>query len=374
MFDRYFKDIPCYDDSCPAVNISNGWNATFYLIGWYWAWTGGLTNEWSFRMPSWNIHQQHQNPLSAYILSTTSAFQPKTANGKNQWKMVLNTTIDFWQWLQTDKGGIASGATNSINGEYDNPIQNGVTGFFTDGLPYLSFTDSYNEETNDRFLYQAISQERNAEYCYLSDDDKACNILNNWIQWILSLNSSILLPNNEYRVPQKIQFFGQPNNYSAQFVQNSALSVEIVSYDQEIGSASVLAHALTYYAKKTGNINAKNLARELLDRMYLYVDNLGIGINETRQDYIGDVNGKGFWEPVDVPAHCYGKYPNGDNIEQGVTFIDTRSWYRNDPSWPKVEAGKQSNVAPIFIYHRFWEQAQYAIACADYVRLFGDSN
>ena len=41
--------------------------------------------------------------------------------------------------------------------------------------------------------------------------------------------------------------------------------------------------------------------------------------------------------------------PNGDQIKPGVTFLDIRSWYKNDPSWPIVEAAKTAGVAPVFL-------------------------
>ena len=65
-----------------------------------------------------------------------------------------------------------------------------------------------------------------------------------------------------------------------------------------------------------------------------------------------------------------GEYPNGDKIKSGVTFTDIRSWYKDDPQWVKVSDAKESGEAPVFVYHRFWAQASYAIACADYSRLF----
>merc|ERR1711972_65584 len=98
-------------------------------------------------------------------------------------------------------------------------------------------------------------------------------------------------------------------------------------------------------------------------------DDLGIGVNESRQDYIGDEYGGGFWEPVYIPSKLpngqsvsFGVYPNGDALTPGTTFIDMRSWYKNDPIWPKVQQAKQNGVAPVFTYHRMWAQAEFGIA------------
>ena len=58
MFDKYFKIVPCYSTSCPAVNFQDGWNATFYLISWYMAWGGPITDTyWGFRIGASHVHQ-----------------------------------------------------------------------------------------------------------------------------------------------------------------------------------------------------------------------------------------------------------------------------------------------------------------------------
>lgn len=319
---------------------------------------------WGVRTASWNYHQAHQNAMSAFILSTIPEFQSKTVNGKEQWNIVKENTIDFWDWLQTEEGAIAGGATNSFNGDYRDPAGYGVTGYFN-GLPYVSSPQHINPPSNELFIYQTISMERNAEYCYLSDDLKSCKILKKWVNWILSLSEEILLPNNDYQVPSNISFQGQPSNYSSSSQNNSKLHVSIKSYDKNIGCASLLARVLTYYAAITGDQNAKELARDLLDRMFLYSDSIGIGVNETLPPY------SNFIAPIPVapchPPDC--PKIDGVTIKPGVSFIDIRSWYKNDPLWPIIVSGSNA----VFTFHRFWEQAQYAIACAEYARFFGNT-
>eukprot|EP00483_Globobulimina_turgida_P008680 UN08698 len=87
----------------------------------------------------------------------------------------------------------------------------------------------------------------------------------------------------------------------------------------------------------------------------MYADSIGVAVNESRADYIGNEWGHGFWEPVYVPAKLpngqainFGSYPNGDAIKPGVTFLDIRWWYKNDKDWPKVQAAKNSNTPPVF--------------------------
>jgi hypothetical protein len=41
----------------------------------------------------------------------------------------------------------------------------------------------------------------------------------------------------------------------------------------------------------------------------------------------------------------------------------------DDPDWPKVEAYLDGGTAPQFTYHRFWAQADIALAMAAYAQL-----
>jgi hypothetical protein len=362
------------------VTFENGWNATFYLISWYMAWGGPITDtNWGFRIGSSHVHQGYQNAFTAYILSTVSAFESKTSGGKGQWAGVRYKTIDFWEWLQSAEGAIAGGATNSFNGQYANPAANGITGYFSNGMAYQWEPVYHDPPSNDWFGMQAWGQDRNAQYCYLSGDQRACGILKKWVDWVTSMKSNILIANNDYQVPSTLGWTGQPTNYTTQGSHsNPNLHVSVVDYSKDVGVASALARTLTYYAAAMGDSDAQSFAREILDRVWMYADSIGIGVNESRQDYIGNEYGQGFWEPVYVPGQLpngqnvdFGQYPNGDAIKPGQTFIDLRSWYQNDPSWPKVQQAKQSGVAPVFVYHRMWAQAEYGISCADYARLFG---
>ena len=64
--------------------------------------------------------------------------------------------------------------------------------------------------------------------------------------------------------------------------------------------------------------------------------------------------------------------PNGDPINSSSTFTRIRSFYEDDPAWPKVEAYLAGGAAPSFTYHRFWAQADIALANASYGWLFPD--
>jgi len=315
------------------------------------------------------------------VLSSVPAFESKTTGGKGQWEGARYRTIDFWEWLQTAEGAIAGGATNSFDGQYGNPMEAGITGYFSNGMAYQWEPVYHDPPSNNWFGMQAWSQERNAEYCYLSGDGRACGIVKKWVAWVMTLSAQIIIGDNDFACPSNLAWTGQPTNYSGPGHTNSDLHVKVVDYSKDVGVCSALAHALTFYAASSGDSAAQTMARELLDRLYMYADDIGIGTNESRADYTGNEWGQGFWEPVYVPPSLpngqnvdFGSMPNGDAIKPGVTFLDLRSWYKNDPSWPIVEAAKATGTAPVFVYHRMWAQAEFGIATADYARLFGSSS
>eukprot|EP01084_Bolivina_argentea_P236253 397293_1 len=372
-FDKYFKTIPCYDPNCPGAT---GMASNTYLLNWYFAWGGAMgdsnSGSWSWRIGASHAHQGYQNVMTAWIASQVSAFESKTSTGKTHWDKIRQTTLDLWEWCQSATGPIAGGITNSVGGRYLNPNTRGITGFFKE-MSYQWEPVYHDPPSNNWFGMNAWSQERNAEYYFLTGDPQSKKILDKWWAWIKSINSSILLANNDFQVPSNFKWTGQPLNWtgSGDIPIQSQLTVKIVDWAKDVGTASTLAHTLTYYAAASGDSDAQMMARELLDRLYMYADDIGIGINETRQDYIGNEYGQGFWEPVYVPSDYHGTYPNGDVIKSGIVFLDIRSWYKNDPWWPYIESCKQSGKAPNLIYHRTWAQTEYAIALGDYARLFG---
>jgi hypothetical protein len=75
---------------------------------------------------------------------------------------------------------------------------------------------------------------------------------------------------------------------------------------------------------------------------------------------------------VYIPAGWKGTMPNGDKINSSSTFVSLRSWFKQDPAWPKVQAYLDGGAVPSFTFHRFWAQADIALAMADYGRLFDE--
>ena len=378
MFDKYFKQVPCYDVDCPAGQWQAAYNSSTYLLNWYMAWGGAIPGQfgsWSWRIGASHAHQGYQNVMTAHVISEVDAFKSKTQNGVNQWSKVKQTTLDLWQWLQSAEGPLAGGVTNSVGGRYLDPASRNITGFFK-GLSYQWEPVYDDPPSNNWFGMNAWSQERNAEYYYLTGDEQAKTILDKWYKWIESLKDKIILDNNDFAIPSNLHWEGQPTTWdgTGEIPTQDNLHGTVIDYSKDVGVGSALAHTLTFYAAASGNSDAQTMARELLDRMYLYADDIGIGINETRQDYIGNEYGAGFWEAVYVPEGYIGYYPNGDVIKPGINFTDIRSWYKSDPWWPYIQQCKDKNVAPSLIYHRLWAQVEYALACGDYARLFGSSS
>ncbi|MFI9567105.1 glycoside hydrolase family 48 protein, partial [Streptomyces rishiriensis] len=104
--------------------------------------------------------------------------------------------------------------------------------------------------------------------------------------------------------------------------------------------------------------------KALLDGMWNNdQDALGIAVPETRADY------NRFNDTVYVPSNFTGTMPNGDTINSTSTFASLRSFYKNDPAWSKIQAYLAGGAAPVFTYHRFWAQADIALAMGSYAEL-----
>ncbi|MFE7414908.1 glycoside hydrolase family 48 protein [Streptomyces laurentii] len=361
MFDKYFKKAgDCVGPTaCPA---GSGKNSSHYLLSWYYAW-GGATDTsagWAWRIGSSHAHGGYQNPLAAYALSSYAPLKPKSATGAADWATSLTRQLEFYRWLQSDEGAIAGGATNSWQGRYATPPAGTPTfhGLFYDEKPVY-----HDPPSNQWFGFQAWSMERVAEYYQQTGDAQAKTVLDKWVSWALS--KTTVNPDGTYRIPSTLQWSGAPDTWNATSPgANKSLHVTVADYTDDVGVAAAYAKTLTYYAAKSGNAEAKRVAKALLDGMWTHdQDALGIAVPETRADY------NRFDDPVYVPNGWTGTMPNGDKVDASSTFASIRSFYKNDPAWPKVEAYLAGGAAPVFTYHRFWAQADIALAMGSYAQL-----
>jgi len=371
MFDKYFKKIGnCVGPStCPA---GTGKDSEHYLLSWYYAW-GGATDPaagWSWRIGSSHAHFGYQNPFAAWALTSapelSSAMKGSTAN--TDWTNSLRRQLEFYTWLQSSEGAIAGGATNSWDGAYGQPPA-GTPTFY--GMPYTEHPVYHDPGSNSWFGMQVWSMQRVAELYHQTGNAQAKALLDKWVPWALA-NTTVGTGGN-YQVPSTLQWSGAPATWNPSSPQaNTNLHVTVADRTQDVGVTAAYARTLMWYAAKSGNAAAKTAAKGLIDALNAKADAKGVAVPETRNDFarFDDTYNASTGQGVYIPAGWTGTMPNGDAIRAGTSFLGIRSFYRNDPDWPKVQSFLDGGPAPTFTYHRFWAQADVAMAYADYGRLF----
>ena len=361
MFDKYFKKIGnCVGASTCAAGT--GRSSQHYLLGWYYAWGGAEPGGgWAWRIGDGAAHHGYQNPVAAYALSTETAMAPKGSTGRSDWATSLGRQIEFLQWLQSADGGIAGGCTNSWDGQYGTPPA-GTPTFY--GMAYDWEPVYHDPPSNNWFGMQAWGMERWAEYYYLTRDAKIKPILDKWVTWVSA--HVTVGTTGSFTIPATLSWTGQPDTWNPSSPgANAALHVGVTETGQDVGVAAALIKALLYYAAGTAGTAAQTLGQKLLDALSTHTDTKGIAIAETRTDY------NRFDDSVFVPSGWTGTMPNGDTINASANFLSIRSFYRSDPDFAKVQAYLGGGAAPSFTYHRFWAQADVAMAFAVYSELFG---
>ncbi len=365
MYDKYFKQQGCTSTSCPG---GTGKNSSSYLLDWYYAWGGALPSvgSWAWRVGSSYAHQGYQNPLAAWALSSVSALKPLSPTAAGDWATSLQRQLLFFQWLQSSEGAIAGGATNSWDGHYG-PAPTGDPTFY--GMYYDWQPEYHDPPSNNWFGFQAWSMERFAEYYYETGNATAKALLDKWVVWAKA--NTTLNADGTYSIPSTINWSGQPaNNVSATTapVANTGLHVTVVNTTTDVGTAAALAKTLTFYSAKSGDAASLTLAEALLDRMAAnYSDSIGIANPEVRTDY------SQFTDSVSIPAGWTGTNAQGATLNSSTTFLTERPKYPSDPAFSKVQSYLNGGAAPTFTYHRFWAQADIAMANADIGILFGST-
>ena len=368
LFDKYFKTAGCTSLSCAA---GTGRDSAHYLLSWYYAWGGANDTSagWAWRIGSSHTHFGYQNPMAAWALSTQTALQPKSPTAVADWTTSLARQMEFYQWLQSADGGIAGGATNSWGGTYGTPPA-GTPTFY--GMGYTESPVYNDPPSNQWFGMQVWGMERVAELYYASGNLKAKAVLDKWVAWATA--NSTFTTGNTWAIPSDLTWSGKPDTWSATNPgTNAGLHVTVKSTGQDVGVAGGFARTLMFYAAKSGDATAKANAKTLLDAIWANdQDSLGVSTTETRTDFarFDDVQTTPTSNGTYVPAGWTGTMPNGDVIKPGVSFLDIRSWYKTDPSWPKVQAFLNGGPAPSFNYHRFWAEAAVATAYSSYGLLF----
>ncbi|NEE04700.1 glycoside hydrolase family 48 protein [Phytoactinopolyspora halotolerans] len=370
MFDKYFKQIgDCVGASeCPA---GTGKDSAHYLMSWYYAWGGSYPgNDWSWRIGSSHNHFGYQNPVAAWALVNEPALAPSSPTAEQDWENSLDRQIEFYRWLQSAEGGIAGGATNSWEGHYGEPPAGTATfyGMFYDEKPVY-----HDPPSNQWFGFQVWSMQRVAEYYWITGDEDVRDLLDAWVAWAVEHTTA---DGTDFEIPAEMSWSGQPEDYDGAAGgpgPNPDLHATVEAYGQDVGVAASLARTLMWYAAATDDAAACDEAKNLIDALYAHRDEQGVATVEVREDYerFDDVYDPDTGQGLYIPEGWSGQMPNGDVIEPGVSFLDIRSFYLDDPQWPKVQEYLDGGDPPEFIYHRFWAQVDVATAFADYAYLFG---
>jgi len=380
FFDKYFKNPGCTSTACTP---GSGKSSSSYMLTWYFSWGGDIGGAWAWRIGSSSWHQGYQNPLAAFVLSQSgpTALRPQSASAPGDWTTSLSRQLDSYLWLQSAEGGIAGGATNSVNGNYEAPAAGtpNFFGWFYDFQPVF-----HDPPSNQWFGFQVWSMERVAEYYWVTGDTKAKRILDRWVPW--AIQNTTLGTGTNFSFPSDMSWSGAPaasytTSTAAGPGANPGLHVTVVNTSNDVGVGAAYARTLTWYAAKEGattlGTQAKNTAKGLLDRMSAMKtadpSGRGITVSETRSDYnrFDDVWNSSTQTGLFIPSSFTGSMPSGATINSSSTFMSIRPFYATDPAWAPVQAYiNGTGSAPSFRYHRFWAQADIAMAFADFGSLF----
>jgi hypothetical protein len=341
-----------------------------------------MAGAWSWRIGSSSWHQGYQNPLAAWALSSAgpTALRPQSPTAAADWSTSLTRQLQSYQWLQSAEGAIAGGATNSVGGAYG--ARSSLPDFY--GWEYDFQPVFHDPPSNQWFGFQAWSLERVAEYYWVTNDATAKSILDKWTAWAMA-NTTCNATSHAYTVPSDMSWSGAPaGDYSGSGAvpTNPGLHVTVLNTTNDVGTTAAYARTLTWYAAKSGSTTARSTAKCLIDGILSHKDTLGAAVSETRSDYnrFDDPNNDATNTGLFIPAAASGNMPNGDVIAGGKTFLDIRSFYKTDTTltssgqngWTAIQNYMNgTGSAPAFTYHRFWAQADIAMAAADYGVLFG---
>jgi hypothetical protein len=406
-----------------------------FLINWYVSWGGeivppdepvdpetGLQRDpyYNFLVSCSECHQGYQGVDMAYAVATGGGgMAPSTPGSGDVWLGSLYRQIEMIRWLQSPEGPIAGGVTNSMFDQYINLTDGRETAQFY-GMDYVYSPVWHDPVSNNWVGFQGWGQGRTANlFLEVSDKTNALAvairpnleiILDRLVGWFLPL---VTFDGLEFSLPSTISWVnetevvGETVNtanlegtfeylpsldwdgtgdygafWNASTVPNPNLHSSVLSMGQDLGVAAGMSYLLICYAKakenmgkwetvipNTAGLTAKDaytIARGLLDRSWGRFDGVGVAVDEPRGDYnrMGD--------QVYVPTIFTGAMPNGDAVVNGATFISIRSFLMDDPMWPVCEAYiNGTGPAPVFRYHRFWAQCEFAISCAAMEKYFG---
>jgi Glycosyl hydrolase family 48/Calx-beta domain len=415
LYDKYFRAIPGYDGS-----------GAHNLISWYSAFggqipQGGLPSNFGFRIGSSSAHFGYNGVDAAYAMGTTVGYSPTTAGAAAQWQNSLSRQLEMLRWLQSPEGPIAGGVTNSWRGIYATPTDGRQTAKFY-GL-YYDYSPVFSRPPSNNWVgYQGWGLERVAALYLatagITDSFSVgihanCGIiLDKFVPWLLAnitITAGVITMPTTLNWVSTTQVVGQtttvPNldgsyeflpslnwdstgNYATFWsgsgsVPNPNLHCSIGSTGISVGIAASFAQLLIQYAhaKRTAGtalstsipntshtvMECYTLAKSLMDALWGLKDAVGITAPETRGDY------SDFAKPTYIPPGFTGAMAHGETLAHGTTtFMSARSFLTSAPGWSSVAAYLAGGAAPVFSYHRFWEQTECAAGFAMVHQYFAD--
>ncbi len=252
--DKYFKQIA---GDCIGINNcpdGSGKSSFHYLLSWYYSWGAGMNGDWSFRIGGSGVHQGYQNLMAAYALSD-GGLAPDSPTAASDWAKSLDAQLDFLEWLQVPAGSegagaIAGGATNNWGGNYGSPT---TTTAEHDGLYYDEQPVWHDPPSNRWFGFQVWGMDRVAQYCHETDDARACDMLDEWVDWALSVCD---ISATDYSLPGDLEWNGEPG---------AGLSASVINMSKDPGVAGAFAKILSYHAAASGDTASQTAASNLLD-------------------------------------------------------------------------------------------------------------
>lgn len=412
LYDKYFQPI-----GRSSGMVSDG-SGCHYLNSWYVGWGGGdpaagPSSEWAYRIGSSEIHFGYNNVDAAYAMAED--FSPVTSGAQAQWENSLARQLELVRWLQTSTGPIAGGVSNSWYDSYQIPTDGRGTACFY-GMYYTYAPVYHNPPSNGWVGWQFWGLERVAKMCLLAagkSDSISMNgysngmvILDRFVVWVLNNVSfdsylNCTLPDDlvwtsptqiaghtttapnlegvyEYLPSLNWNSSGDYSTFwSGSSVPNPNLHVTTTGTTNDLGVISCMAQLLIQYVKAklvSGGAltdiipnssfslqQALTVAQHALDGGYANnLDAVGAHFTETRTDY------SQFAEPVYIPTgYGTGTTPDGNSFSHGnCTFISTRSFMTAFPGYAAVESYINGGPPPVFQYHRFWTQSEFATGLA----------
>ena len=423
LYDKYFRAIG--GESGQVYDGSGAHN----LISWYVAWGGEIPASsqqaaWGFRVGSSESHHGYNGVDAAYAMATSGeSFTGSASGAGSQWQNSLQRQLEMIRWLQSAEGPIAGGVSNSWLGRYETPTDGRQNAKFY-GMWYTYSPVWHDPPSNNWFGFQCWGLERVAALflrvaaktgTFNTDIRNNCaTILDRFVVWVLD-NADVTTDPTSFTLPLNLnwtsnsaingQTTATPNLegvyeyiptldwdstgdyaafWNASTVPNPTLHCTIDSPGLDLGSAASCAQLMIQYAKAKVTAGGTllstipnsahtvqeclTLAKTILDRLWgTYKDVKGFTHDEPRSDY------NRYGDPMYLPPGYSGTMPNGDPLTPGVTtFISMRSFMKNDPDWPKVQAYIDGGPPPVFRYNRFWHTAEIAVGFGMMSKYFPD--